>query len=509
MKIDLNTFDKHNIWLNEAGELSVRPGYRSLKTYSNLGDVKSAVSVENPNTGEPAYYFLRNGTVSSSEYGQILAYIGHAGSTSNHDQQVLFSPVPNDTQLTYADVDGELVLAAPGMPTLWGYTGGFVGIAEKTQSPAQEDAGITALDIPQGLCASWADRCVIASGRTIYISEPFYPRAYGADNVLAVDGRVYSLHVSPNGALIICTNKGVWSFSADAAASGTVVGFLEKVSDFSVNRYNQTCLTKNGLFAISEKGVVRVETAQQQEMALSDKRLTRVLDIRVSSPDFRSHASIFPTERGFCVSYERPRPGAPGLYGITNGTTEGVACMVDLYTGMKSWWYQGLTNSNGTYMNIAGVIQDEFGGDLFVGGYSGTCNVSKVFGNYDDVDQQAPDNNADDIVGSLIGAVSTGTEESPVLRNVTFSADTEGAMRCAVNGVEAVNSSQSGQAIAPVIGTDTWGSVPYKARNLKSREFDFATRSDDLVVEISAKYSKSRFARDCYLRISGFDKKRP
>ncbi len=503
MKVDLSTFDKHNLWLNEAGEMQVRPGWRYFKQYSNLGDIKGAVSVENPNTGEPAFYFLKNGNVASNYHGWMQVYIGHAGATNNHDQAVLFAPVPNETTLTYADVDGELVLAAPGMPTLWGYTGGFVGIAEKTQSPAQADAGITALDIPQGLCVAWADRCVIASGRTIYISEAFYPRAYGADNVLAVDGRVYSLHVSPNGALIICTNKGVWSFSADAAATGTVVGFLEKVSDFSVNRYNQTCLTRNGLFGISEKGVTRIDTGIQEEIILSDKRLTRALDIRVSSTDYRQHASIFPTERGFVVSYERPRPG---FQAADESGAYGAVCMVDLVTGFRSWWYGDNDNSNATYMNLVGVLRGEFGEDFFVGGTGGVTVVSSVYGNFDDTDDQAPNGGADNITGSLIGHIPSHTEESPVVREVTFSSDSEGDMRCAVNGV---GGTQAGEAVAPVIGTDTWGSVPYKARMLKSRRFDFATRTDDVVVEVAVNHQKSRIARDLHLKITGFDKKRP
>ena len=499
MQVDIGTFDLRNIDMNHSGELAVRPGAwlmaNALSPNSTAGtetqfDARRALAVKSQFVDDIQVYVIGNSKHNGNLWLQVL---DETLNYKNRKQVINLGKAREVRALTHAVVNGQLIISGPDMPTLWGYTGSGLIFANK-----QESINVTTetLSMPNGICASWAGRCVIAKGEALFISDPLAPRTYTAGGIVTLPGICYGLHVSPQGSLIAVTSNGVFSLSSQAAAQGqAIVGSLQKLSNYRASDYNCSCLTPKGLYGLTERGIARIDVDGSEDIILSDGSYVRALTDMISFPNYRV-GEIFETQRGLCVSMGT-------LDDDSDGQFAGGLCMVDFNSNTKAWWTtRGMTR-------IRSIFKSREGKDVFL--FEGTTGAApfepkthivtfdRMGKNYD-----ADPNplNEFPVSGYVSGLVPTSLETSPVVRHVWLSSNNGGQkVSCAVRGEYIKNNGTLQEATTTangvVIGSQDWASSMtdtrrYKTAELSRTRFSFAKKTNDISLEAGAEGSTSR-----------------
>ena len=168
LAIDLRPFSKRNIWPTASGDLAVRPGLRQILTATALlGSARNIVggfSVPNSYTGEVWHYIFHSSPTGPAD---LQLRIVDENGTAWQDFSLSSDIVPR--VITHAVVEGEIIIASPDFPTLWGLVGSSVTWATKV---ASDNPSTTAINVPQGICTAWNNRVVIADGRSLFFSDP-------------------------------------------------------------------------------------------------------------------------------------------------------------------------------------------------------------------------------------------------------------------------------------------------------------------------------------------------
>ena len=215
--IDISSWDKRNIWVDQAGELVVREGMQHTLFSYELGfdEILGGFSVENPRTGDQLHYILgiegdETYIIMCSEEYYILAKksVGKRMRPHGPFQGGVLS-------------NGQLLMGAPGMPMFWGYVGNDFKVAQRTNSGL--DVDFTTQSINDGLVVSWQNRIVLGVRDVLYFSDSGSPRSFIGPNTVSTPGLVYFLEVSASGMLFMGTTEGVYQVSADTVYSGEVV----------------------------------------------------------------------------------------------------------------------------------------------------------------------------------------------------------------------------------------------------------------------------------------------
>ena len=498
MKIDTSNFDLRNIDVNQSGELSVRGGEYIMQTLVNPESVTAAagrqsfvgeraLSVKSQFVDDIQFYVIggNRDTPGVLANGDLWLQILEENLTYGNRKQCVnlgrYRPI---RAMSSAVINGQLIISGPDIPTLWGYTGSGLTFARKQDSI---NVTVETLSVPNGICVSWAGRCVIAKGETLFISDPLAPRTYTAGGIVPLAGIIYGLHVGINGDLVAVTADGVFSLSSQAAAQGQrVIGSVQKLSNYRASKYNCSALTPSGIYGLTKRGIIRIDVESGQEISLSDGSYVRSLTEMINFPDYRV-GEIFETQKGACISIGDMDDDGDGDY-------TGGACMVNFESGLKSWWTIKGRSS------IKSIFKTREGDDsFFVLGFQDIL-VSKT--HIQDFNRIGNSNIAAPTTGFVSGIVASGLETSPVVRQVYLSANNGGLkVNCAVRGqkfkrngsLQEVTTKSNGV----VIGTDDWATAMTDSRRYKTAElirarFDFAKKTNDISIEAGIQGATSR-----------------
>ncbi len=493
--IDTAAWDFRNVWTTQSGEISTRPGADKIFQMNGAGATSvphGGFSCKLQFVDSIFHYMLVTNQMVTPNTLEIHVIDENLSDTLR--VQVLPLGVATPIRaVTAAIVNGEIIISGPDMPTLWGYTGSGLVIASKEESV---DVSVETLSMPNGICVSWAGRCVIAKGEAIFISDPLAPRTYTAAGIVTLPGTVYGLHVTANGSLVAATANGVYGLSSQAAAQGRkIVGSLQKLSNYQATGYRQTAMTPFGLYGLTKGGIKQIDVVNANEILLSDKTYVRSLSDMISYPDYRE-GTIFETSDGVAVSMGTLDQDNDNEFG-------GGICRISLEKSMKSWWTQkGIKR-------LVGVLREREGDDLFLmEKESAVANSSESCVYKYHIDHDSDDGMANEYYGGISGIVPVSSDMWPVVRAVYTETDNGGAMiKCAVRGeyrknngslqetVTDTNGVVIGSAISP---KDQWtangplASPKLRTRELDSYRFQFAKRTNDISIETSAQGGKAR-----------------
>lgn len=510
MQVDTGNFDLRDIEMNQSGELAVRHGAWKMRDIispqssaltANSFDGRRALSVKSQFVDDIQVYVVGSSEFNGNLWLQVL---DETLDYRNRKQIINLGKARAIRALTHAVVNGQLIISGPDIPTLWGYTGSGLIFADK-----QDSINVTTetLSMPNGICASWAGRCVIAKGEALFVSDKWAPRTYTAGGVVALAGVCYGLHVSPEGSLIAVTANGVYSLSSQAAAQGqSIVGSIQKLSNYRASDYNCSALTPNGLYGLTERGVARIDMDGSKDITLSDGSYTRALTDMISFPNYRV-GEMFETQRGLCVSMGTLDEDADGEFA-------GGLCMVDFHSNTKSWWTtKSLTRLRSIFKSREGIDTFLFEGTTGSAPFTSEAPIIT----FDRMGASFGATN-DPVVGYVSGLVPTSLETSPVVRHVWLSSNNGGQkVSCAVRGEYIKNNGtlqeETTKANSIVIGVDDWATAMtdprrYRTAELSRTRFSFAKKTNDISLEAGAEGSTSRL-RVLNMDVAGYGVNNP
>lgn len=462
IQIEFDNFERQNIDINSAGEFIVR---RGLKTIIDLTlfsgaqkEILEVFSIQNPNTLDTWYYLFSS--VKSSQ--QIILFV--LDEAGNIIYQKTINTLDSSSPIYCAVINNEILFTSTSFNALYGIIGGGIVEANKVESI---DPDQSAIDIPRGIVASWFNRSVIASGNTVFFSDPDAPRTFVGTNVLAVNGTVFGLHVNDSGTLLIVTSSGVFGLPADAAASSTVIGVLQKLSTYSAFGYKTTAFSSGGLFGLSQKGVKRIDVDGEPEILLGKTTQPRFFGTPVVFSDLR-FAKLLETRRGLAVSFNS------------------YIAFIDISRSNVSFWTQT--------GKVVSIIYDDIGNLLL----ANTTKILTPFSTEDDIATTT-------VRGLFIGEVETPSDASPTVRYVTTEADGYGTQYASVRG-------KGKQATTPQYGdlydVALWTTGVANAAQLRSRRHLFSERTDDAAFEIGVDGCYNKIGNASF-EVFGSGKKRP
>ena len=470
MDVDAATWDKHNLWPLNSGELAVRPGFRTLYSASGASlNIVWGQTVRNPRTRAVVHYTL---CTPNNTTGATLRIFDENWSQL---QAVTLNCTETPTACSLAVVENEVMVCSPSFPSYHGIVGGPLSLAVKV---AAGDSSVTALDIPRGIAASFAGRCVIANDEALFISLPTQPRTFAAFNQSnPPGGTLYGLHVTASGQLVIVTSDGVYSLPVEAAQGGDIVlPVWSKMTDYSAPGFNSSASCLGRLYGLTRKGYRMIDQASAEGEVLLDD------NVNAHSRTTGGRASFVDYRRGRLVA----GPAGPIV------AIGGISSMTDLATGLRSWQYA----PNASNTEILSMLEDQDGAPLF----AFSDRVCRYVGNYDDAAT------ANVVAGSLTGGVRTPPEASPVLRRITFEADGGQAMDCLVDDTQ---KSLSPPQPYPVIGTDSWGQGSYQEWGMRSRMYRQSHRTDNTSCEVIVRDYPTRIQPTVCFEWFGPGKRRP
>lgn len=436
----------HNLVLKQ-GRYQVRDGLRAHTTATAIQAGSTFVggfSVEGGNTGEVFHYLINRATsgictlrVCTEEFRVIASLdIGRID---------VAKPA-----ITHAITSEQILINSPHMSfPVYGLVGGGVKLAEKQDSV--NEINTSSIQIPRGICCNFGDRVAIAQGKSVYFSDGgTEPRTFVGINVISFPSPVYDLMQSAGGSLFIVTAQDIYVLPADAASTDQAVfGFISTIKGYQAVGHRNVCMTARGPIGLTQDGVASIGQTIDS-IPLTSYRRSRYLAENVgagSYGDFR-RGTIWQTQRGFVASID------------------GRLCS---YDGKASWIY------NSGDLELVGVLRTKLGGEL----YLTSTHLLEPIGNQEFTGSE--------ITGVACIEVPTPPTASPVVREITTSADNVGAaQKIYVNGQTRTATTPKPTGADTVIGTSLWGTENFEVSEIRSRRHQVAVRSDDLSIEVAA-----------------------
>ena len=504
-QVNTSNWDLRNMWVNPSGELTTRPGADLLRDVNVDPSIpRGGFSVKSQYTDTVQHY------VFLGYDGNLELHILDENLNNVRKKQIITLGIDRPIgPVSYAAINGEMIVSGPDIPTLWGYTGSGLVLAEKQDTV---DVSLETLSVPNGLCVAWASHFAVAVGDQILVSDGLAPRTYTAGGIIYLAGLVYGLHVSSNGDLVAVTTNGVFALSAQAVVQGGgVSGAVQQLSSYQAVGYNKSVMTPNGLYGLTERGYRRIDVEEAQEVSISDKSYVRSLTDMISFPDYRV-GKMWETNTGFAVTIGNMDEDDDDKY-------SGGICMVDLYKNIRSWWtVEGIGR-------VRGMMKEREGDDLFLMSRHSTMQTySSVWRFHTDKDYNHTV--SDYYEGSMSGLVNAPSEMWPVVRAIFIGADNGGHLvKVAVRGEyikkngslqEIVTSSGDGVVVGEVGNDkDDWspslpatGAKRLKTAELEANRFQFSKRTNDASIEFAVSGGKIRVG-SVDIRKAGYGQRRP
>ena len=500
--INTAMWTKRNMWTNSYGDAVVRDGLQRQAHVSLLADGNFAggFSTENPRTGDQLHYVLITGNESCvcmlDEEFQVL-YKYPLGKGFNPTGPFQGAPLAN----------GQIMMGAPGMPMLWGYTGSGFKVAEKTESSQSID--FSTISVPDGLCVSWQGRVVIAARDALFFSDVLSPRSFLGANSHNAPGLVYFLKVSDFGMLFVGTSEGMYTVAADSVYAGEILQpVFQKISEIPTKTFWQSALTSKGPVTLSSKGLVSTANLNGEELMLGDPTMPRSIGEPNHYVDFRG-GRIFSTQEGPLVTLT---PQSKSFLDNATGGRTILSVRINERQGFFSWWEPSSTRPTAsTYtfsrftngFDFRGILEDGDGREFLM-----THNmIYAVYGNVDHYissaiegtgESRAPKNGSH-ILGSIYGGVVTPPPSNPVIRYVITASDNVGSyqyisVRGTVKrsaplskGIPTMDDGISWYDIAPSAETSK-----YYEKTMQSIKHNFSERTQNPTIEIAVEGSGFR-----------------
>lgn len=492
MNLDPRALRTKNCWLTSAGELAVRPGLRKMPhTFfsssfapSSFGrSISHAWTISDPINNTVWHYVVsyantppRSPAITVLDEGWLTV------------QTYFFQTNVVPRAVTHAIVGDQIIITSPDFDTVWGLIGNGLVPAKKVES---DNPTTTAVDIPRGLCVAWASRLVIASGRTVWISDPvtlsggsplsFVPQA------AALFPPVFGLHVGDGEQLIVCTSEGVFGAPAEAAAGGQITavgsGGRSLLSHHQTLDYETTAVVLGTTYGLTRRGFTVIDRRGAEERPLNDPVQPRIYGPRIARNDWREARII------------------PGQEGLWIDSAIGATLAVDLVRRFSSWW-TWTDDDEAAKSSVRGTLQRRIGEEML----AGTYGVYRYVGNVDGGVTSTVEN-ATPVRGVLYGAPPAPPQASLTWRHITTGNDGAGNHIAAIRG-EKREQAPVGTQRGLVVGASSWGDAPlWEPPTLRSRRHDFAIQTDDPGIEVGAERPETRFAASLELVERGIRKR--
>lgn len=477
-KIDAKGWGKLNMWRHQGGDLAVRPGLRRLFTPGAGQTIINGFTVRNNYIDEVTHYV----TTTHATNGVHLLLLDE-----NYDtfQDFKWASDGGTTvrAVTFASVEGQLLINSPDLPPIFGMVGSGVEFAVKVSS---DNTTTSALDIPSGITTSFCNRGVTAQGRSLFFTDPV--AADGGDMRTVVGfnqnqrpGIIYGLHEGAGGMLVAVTSEGTYGLDADAVAvqivgsNGTSWRLLSHVSAHS---FNSSCVHRGRVYVLTANGWAAADIETTQETQIGDETMPRLHGPSLNLPDFR-RCSIFSADAG-------PVIAAPRI---------GVLHCSDIASGIASFW-RDQTDYPG---DLRGIMRGHDGGEL----WAMPDGIYIVNGDFDgDIALSGAD--AEAAVKGVLFGIDKGTPaQSRRVRHVHVSAATDGdeLMYAAVRGY-GKSATPDADANGLTVATDSWGASTltwWTSTPMASVRFDFGSDvavTDDVSIEVAATGCLTRISTD-------------
>lgn len=477
--LDLTKWSKVNTWPLPSGEMAVRPGVRKIYAVDAGRELVAGFSVPNPYANDLWHYVFDVATTGRLDLKLRVL---------DEDFEVVqILSVNSDIKprvITWAEVEGQLMIGGPDIPTLWGLVGSMVRIATKV---ASDNPSTTALVVPRGILCRWSNRIVIADGRSLFISDPVAasggsPRTFVAPNQNQRPGIVYGLHEGAGGKLVCVTSTGTWALDASAAAVG-IVGSngtaWEILNHHPSISYGSSCVHRGRVYALSRNGWLPVDTETTEETLLTQPVMPRAFGKRVSLADYRACRML--------VGYDGPMVASDDL--------DALHCY-DVVDNHGSWWTWGET------MTVNSTLE-EADGTLCLVGANG---VYRVDGDFDGA-AALSSAIATQPTGVVLGTIPDSPMKNhyPERVHVAAAVGGTGTIGCAVRG-ESITGTPPVDAQGLTIGTDSWGQAnkQHTTTVLAAMAFHHTarTRSHDVSIEVAVTGCMARIAPSIEVELS-------
>ena len=479
--VDVTGWAKRNLWLKRQG-VCVRPGFRTVLTPSSAR-IYAAWTMREPITGVVRHYICTTPTGGTKNAAAVTIY-----DESLRALGTILTGIGNTEPVTtHAEVYGQVLIQHVDEQPWWGLIGQQLTAAT---SKASANPATTVLDnLPRGLAVSWANRAVVAEGSILWFSDPsdfatgnFIRTFVAANGVVSPGGQVFGLHVSQGGALVVCCTGGVFALSEQAAAVQIVTGDWQQLSDHQTVRHRSTAAYNGRVYGLSPRGIKQIDTEGGTELDISEPFVPTASLAAIASDDWRRDARLISWSNGLFVAAHAHK----------------AVCAISIEHGFRSWWT--MTHTSGEVQAVIGTLNDNNGNDYLVT----TAAVYLIIGNHDG--SIALSENATAVLGGYIGNVPTNAADSPVLREVTFASDTGGNIKVTANGAQKTSAPPQGGVVA---GTSVWGTAVWGEPPLRSRRLLYATRTDDVGLEVMAENPGSRVGDHVDVVFKGHGAKRP
>jgi len=264
--VDASGWASRNLWHTPDGELCVRPGLRKFYTPDTGYDIVGAFSLRNEYVDEVWTY------VAVRDTSTLLVSLLILDENFETFQEFRWGTAAVIRCITHAVVEGQLVIACPDLPTLFGMVGSSVGFALSVPS---DNTATTAIDVPRGIVTAFCNRFVYADGRSLFFSDPI--AADGGDGRTIVGanqnqrpGIIYGLHEGAGGMLVCVTSAGVYGLDADAAAvqivgsNGTAWRLL---SHLGAHSFLSSCVHRGRVYVLTPDGYAPGDTETLEQTA--------------------------------------------------------------------------------------------------------------------------------------------------------------------------------------------------------------------------------------------------
>lgn len=489
--VDTSKWSRRNIWRLSTGESCVRPGMRRLVTAGTGRRLVGGFTVRNEYVDDVVHYVFdvdEDDDVSVRGGGiDLVGRIYDENFLQYCEVYIRASQAPR--VITYAAVQGEIIIASPDFPTQWGLIGSSFREAVKVESA---NPSITVLDIPNGICTQVMNFSVIAKGRTLYFSEPVSLLGGDVRSILPttinLPGNIFGLH-EVGGMIVAVTSSG--TYGADISSiffddrTGAIVAEFRLLNHHGAISYASSCTVRGRCYAATKDGFTAVDTETNTEINVSDPMQPRAFGVRIAEDDYRLGKTVA-SDVGPVISFGN-------LVHRTDLTAS---------PPIFTWWETPLVTTREA--EVVDVLHGYDGAELLL------CHdgVYAVDGNMDG--EQFLDELADSQpTGVIAGIVETFPTENRLVRHVHVGGAVGGSgqVGAAVRGKRRRLTPRS-DPDGITIGADSWGTAAkrYTTTPIARCRIDFgdsdSKATGDVGVEVAVDGCLSRFHRGVVVEFS-------
>ncbi len=474
MKFDSSQWAMVNMWRHASGERCVRPGLRRVYTPSSR-ELVGGFSIPNVGTGEMWHYVW---DVASSGNRDVKLRI-----LDEDFVEFQVFPYGADVEprgLSYANVQGFLLLGSPDLPTLWAGVGSGARLASAVASQSLS----TVVDpVPRGIITTWAtNRAVICNSQGMFIGDPITftfgdIRSFIGENQSQRAGAIYGVHEGAGGMLVAVTSAGVYGMDSSQSI-GIPVGPWRLLSHAESQSYDSSCVVDGRIYVLTKDGYMLADVEDGAEIGLTEPYMPRAYGPRVSLEDYRAGVLIGGEHGPICAVED-----------------QNVAHFTDLRTEIGSFWRSA---HSPTDFRVRGILKDVDGSDMLL------CSngVFRVGGDFDG-EIALSSGVATQPKGFVFALAPSSPSSNNLVRAIHVGADVGagGSHFAAVRG-HALPDASGATGISDedgiTIGTDSWGTATkrYTTSSLQAVKFlaseASARPTDDVAVEVGASVCLTR-----------------